>query len=108
MQKPPEGVVLAASAGPNYDALEPAFDDLREAGIECVFLDFHAQTLEKHTESVKLLGKILGQEKRAEEIADFYREQMSVISERLADLADDQRPRVYMEFSMGPDRKSVV
>lgn len=97
-------VVLAASAGPNYDALEPAFDNLREAGIECVFLDFHAQTLEKHTESVKLLGKILGQEKRAEEIADFYREQMSVISERLADLADDQRPRVYMEFSMGPDQ----
>lgn len=97
-------VVLAASAGPNYDALEPAFDNLREAGIECVFLDFHAQTLEKHTESVKLLGKILGQEKRAEEIADFYRDQMSVISERLADLADDQRPRVYMEFSMGPDQ----
>lgn len=97
-------VVLAASAGPNYDALEPAFDNLREAGIECVFLDFHAQTLEKHTESVKLLGKILGQEKRAEEITDFYRDQMSVISERLADLADDQRPRVYMEFSMGPDQ----
>ncbi len=95
-------VVLASSTGANYNALEPAFDNLRAAGIECVFFDFHAQTVEKHTESVKLLGKILGQEERANEIADFYTDQMAVISERLADLPDEARPRVYMEFSMGP------
>ncbi len=95
-------VVLASSTGANYNALEPAFDNLRAAGIECVFFDFHAQTIEKHTESVKLLGKILGQEERANEIAEFYTNQMAVISERLADLPDEARPRVYMEFSMGP------
>ena len=95
-------VVLASSTGANYNALEPAFDNLRAAGIECVFFDFHAQTIEKHTESVKLLGKILGQEERANEIAEFYTDQMAVISERLADLPDEARPRVYMEFSMGP------
>ena len=95
-------VVLASSTGANYNALEPGFDNLSEAGIECVFFDFHAQTVEKHTESVKLLGRILGQEERAEEIADFYTDQMAVISERAAGLTDDERPRVYMEFSMGP------
>ena len=31
----------------------------------------------------------------------FYTDQMSVISDRLADLSDDDRPRVYMEFSIG-------
>ncbi|MDI9470911.1 MAG: ABC transporter substrate-binding protein [Bacillota bacterium] len=95
-------VVLASSTGANYDALEPGFKNLKDAGIECVFFDFHAQTIEKHTESIKLLGEILGQQARAEEIADYYTEQMSVISERLAGLSDDKRPRVYMEFSMGP------
>lgn len=97
-------VVLASATGANYNALEPAFENLHAAGIECVFFDFHAQTIEKHTESIKLLGKILGQEERAEEIAEFYTEQMAVISDRLTDLADEDRPRVYMEFSMGPDQ----
>ena len=95
-------VVLASSTGANYNALEPAFDNLRAAGIECVFFDFHKQTVETHCHSVQLLGTILGQEERAQEIADFYTEQMSVVTERLADLPDEARPRVYMEFSMGP------
>lgn len=95
-------VVLASSTGANYNALEPAFDNLRAAGIECVFFDFHKQTVETHCQSVQLLGTILGQEERAQEIADFYTEQMSVVTERLADLPDEARPRVYMEFSMGP------
>ena len=95
-------VVLASSTGANYNALEPAFENLSAAGIECVFFDFHAQTVEKHCDSVKLLGTILGQEERAGEIADFYTEQMALVTDRLADLPDEARPRVYMEFSMGP------
>lgn len=97
-------VVLASSTGANYDALEPAFENLHNAGIECVFFDFHAQTLEKHSESIRLLGKILNQEDRAEEIAAFYSDQMAAVSDRLTDLSDQDRPRVYMEFSMGPDQ----
>ena len=97
-------VVLASSTGANYNALEPAFDNLRAAGIECVFFDFHKQTVETHCQSVKLLGTILGQEERAQEIADFYAEQMALVTDRLADLPDEARPRVYMEFSMGPDQ----
>ena len=53
-------VVLASSTGANYNALEPAFDNLRAAGIECVFFDFHKQTVETHCQSVQLLGTILG------------------------------------------------
>ena len=95
-------VVLASSTGANYNALEPAFENLRAAGIECVFFDFHKQTVETHCRSIQLLGRILGQEERAGEIADFYTGQMAVVTERLADLPDEARPRVYMEFSMGP------
>ena len=95
-------VVLASSTGANYNALEPAFENLSAAGIECVFFDFHKQTVETHCQSVQLLGKILGQEDRANEIADFYTRQMAVVTDRLADLPDEARPRVYMEFSMGP------
>ena len=95
-------VVLASSTGANYNALEPAFDNLRQAGIECVFFDFHKQTVETHCKSVKLLGTILGQEERAEEIAAFYTDQLALVTDRLTDLPDEARPRVYMEFSRGP------
>ena len=95
-------VVLASSTGANYNALEPAFDNLRQAGIECVFFDFHKQTVETHCQSVKLLGTILGQEERADEIAAFYTDQLALVTDRLTDLPDEARPRVYMEFSRGP------
>ena len=47
---------------------------------------------------------MLGQEARAAEIGKFYEDQMAVISGRLKDLKDEDRPRVYMEFSMGPSQ----
>ena len=97
-------VVLASSTGANYNALEPAFENLRKAGIECIFFDFHKQTVETHKKSIELLGKVLGQEARAAEIGKFYEDQMAVISGRLKDLKDEDRPRVYMEFSMGPSQ----
>ena len=97
-------VVLASSTGANYNALEPAFENLRKAGIECIFFDFHKQTIETHKKSIELLGKVLGQEARAAEIGKFYEDQMKVISDRLKDLKDEDRPRVYMEFSMGPSQ----
>ena len=72
--------VVLASATVNYDALEPGFENLKEAGIECVFFDFHAQTVEKHTRasgfwersSVSRAGK---------RDCRFYTDQMSVISD---------------------------
>ena len=97
-------VVLASSTGANYNALEPAFENLRKAGIECIFFDFHKQTVETHKQSIALLGKVLGQEARAAEIGKFYEDQMKLISDRLAGLKDEDRPRVYMEFSMGPSQ----
>lgn len=95
-------VVIASATGANYNALEPAFENLRKAGIECVFVDFHKQTVETHKKSIELLGKVLGQEARAAEIGKYYEDQMKVIEGRLQGLKDEDRPRVYMEFSMGP------
>ena len=95
-------VVLASATGANYNALEPAFELLHEAGIEVVFFNFHAQTIEKHQQSVELIGKIMGQEERAKELGQFYADQMNVVYSRLEGLADEDRPSVYMEFSRGP------
>lgn len=95
-------VVLASATGANYNALEPAFDLLHQAGIEVVFFNFHKQTIETHQQSIHLIGKVMGQEERAAELARLYEEQMNLVYDRLKDLADEDRPSVYMEFSRGP------
>ena len=95
-------VVLASATGANYNALEPAFDLLHQAGIEVVFFNFHKQTIETHQQSIQLIGKVMGQEERAAELARLYEEQMNLVYDRLKDLADEDRPSVYMEFSRGP------
>lgn len=95
-------VVLASATGANYNALEPSFDLLHEAGIEVLFYNFHAQTIETHQQSVELIGKVMGQEDRAKEIGQFYADQMNLVYSRLEGLADEDRPSVYMEFSRGP------
>ena len=95
-------VVLASATGANYNALEPAFDLLHQAGIEVVFFNFHKQTIETHQQSIQLIGKVMGQEERAAELALLYEEQMNLVYDRLKDLTDEDRPSVYMEFSRGP------
>ena len=43
------------------------------------------------------LGYLLGKEDRAGEIIDFYDEYTEIISERVAGLSDEEKPRVYLE-----------
>ena len=95
-------VVLASATSANYNALEPSLDLLHEAGIEVVFLDFHKQTIETHQKSIELIGKVMGQEERAAELAKVYADEVNLVYDRLKGLSDEDRPSVYMEFSRGP------
>ena len=95
--------VIIASSAVNKDFFDAQEARLEEAGIPVVYVNYHKQTLEMHRKSTEVLGQVLGQEARAAEIADFYEEQMNVITETLKDLKDEDRPDVYMEFSRGPE-----
>ena len=94
--------VVIMSSPVNKDFIEPHLEKLAAAGIQVAFVNYHKQTVEMHRKSTEMLGKILGQEERAKTIADFYEEQMALVSDRIAQLGDDApRPSVYMEFSRG-------
>ena len=95
--------VVLMSAPVNYTFMETQLDKFDAAGIPVVFFNFHAQTLEMHRASMELIGKVMGDEARGKEIADYYEEQMNLVYDRIAGLPEDaERPSVYMEFSMGP------
>jgi iron complex transport system substrate-binding protein len=94
--------VVIMSSAVNYELMEPELERLEQAGIQVAFINYHAQTIEMHRKSTVLIGEIMDQRERAVEIADFYEEQMRVVTDRIAALdADAVWPRVYMEFSRG-------
>ena len=97
--------VVLMSAPVNYTFMETQFDKFDAAGIPVVFFNFHAQTLEMHRASMELIGKVMGDEARGSEIADYYEEQMNLVYDRVASMQEDAgKPSVYMEFSMGPSQ----
>lgn len=91
----PDVAVLAAW---QYNALGADADRLEAAGIPIVVLDYNAQTVEKHVTSTLALGVILGAEDRAKELADNYAAAIADIDARIAGIAQEDRPRVYVEL----------
>jgi iron complex transport system substrate-binding protein len=99
----PDVVIMYAF---DYETTKEDVAKLEEAGIPVVFLDYHAETLEAHNQSTMLLGKILGREERAQEIMDFYREQVATVATKLDEIQAD-RPTVYVEVgNLGPSEYS--
>lgn len=91
----PDLVLLAAW---QYEALGEVAGRIEAAGIPVVVLNYNAQTVEKHVESTQLLGRILGQEARAERLAADYEAAVADVLSRLKDIPEDARPRVYVEL----------
>ena len=80
-----------------YKGLGSDIQRLEDAGINIVVVDYNAQTLERHVKSTQLIGVITGQEERAEQIAQEYRETVTNIEQRLAE-ANLPKPKVYTEY----------
>lgn len=76
---------------------------LEDANIPVLYLDYHAQNLEQHIVSTRMLGQLLHEEERAEELIIFYEEQVSIVYDRLRN-NDLKRPTVYVEVGkFGPN-----
>lgn len=86
----------------NYETMGEAMKQLDAAGIPVVVLDYNAQTLEKHVQSTLALGKLMGQDKRAQQLATQYTQAMQDIDRRI----DRHKPspkKVYVELAQnGP------
>jgi len=75
---------------------EKTLAELEEKGIPTVV--FYPHTLDGIKEDILLLGRLLGVPERAREIVAFMDEKLAAITERTADMALENRTRVYIEF----------
>jgi iron complex transport system substrate-binding protein len=90
------------------DATKEALAKLEQAGIPVVFVDFYMDPMVNSTKSMLLLGQILGKEKRAKEIVDFYDQHVNTVYSRLAK-SDGPKPGVYIETGYnGPETYGIT
>jgi len=101
----PDVVVLADW---QFKALASEISRLEAAGIPVVVVDFNAQTLERHLDSIRVLGQLTGETARAQRIADEYRQVVETLQQRIVK-AKLPRPRVYVELGdKGPAEYSYT
>ncbi|NTJ44454.1 ABC transporter substrate-binding protein [Agrobacterium larrymoorei] len=94
--------VITLNLEAENSAKESGFEEkAAAAGIKVVYLDFRLDP-EKNTErSIRALGQIFGAEKRAEEFMAYRREQIALVTEKLASVKNLKRPGVFIERAPG-------
>ncbi|MBS4307522.1 ABC transporter substrate-binding protein [Campylobacter vulpis] len=96
----PDLLILAAW---QYQVLEFDLEPIIEANIPIIVLDYNKEKVELHAKSTELLGVITGEEKRAKELVDFYKNTANEVASRI-EKAQLPKPKIYIEFgNKGPN-----
>ena len=75
-------------------------DQLAEVGIPVVVVDYRQEPLENTVPSTILLGRLFGQGERAQEIVDFYLQQVNQVYSRI-DQIEKEKPLVFLDRAAG-------
>jgi iron complex transport system substrate-binding protein len=87
-----------------YKSMQTARDQIEAAGIPIVVVDYNAQLLEHHLASTRVMGKVMGTEARAEELAQLYERQYKDIMARVAKASGGSKKKIYVELGQaGPE-----
>ena len=87
------------------DIVISAFEDVEKAdalqaqlGVPVITLSTGSRGVfdEKFYGSMELLGRVFGREERAEALVKFVREEAAAISERVANIPEEDKPSVYI------------
>ena len=76
---------------------------LERLGVAVVYLDF--ETPDQYERDILTIGKILGNERRAREIIQYYKDMERRVSSRVSDLEYRRRPRVLLLYYSNRDGK---
>jgi iron complex transport system substrate-binding protein len=82
-----------------FSSMKTQMEQISAAGIPIVVIDYNAQDLGRHLASTRAIGKVMGQEARAEELAKLYETQFNDIIARVARANNGAKKRVYVELA---------
>ena len=97
----PDVIFIPVDLKEQYESdVKPKLD---AAGVQTIYIDYHAEKLESHQKSIKAIGKALGKEERAAEISKFYTDRVTRVLDRVSKI-NKPKPTVYLEVGMnGPE-----
>ena len=97
----PDVIFIPVDLKDQYESdVKPKMD---AAGIQTIYIDYHAEKLESHQKSIEAIGKALGKEERAAEISKFYTDRVTRVLNRVSKI-NKPKPTVYLEVGMnGPE-----
>jgi len=88
----PQAIIVYES---RYPFSESFLNTMNSAGIAIIAMDFHKpEVFERH---IRVMGNLLGKEKRAEELIDFENHYLNLIKKRVSKIPSGKRPRAYLE-----------
>ncbi|WP_417803535.1 ABC transporter substrate-binding protein [Thalassospira lucentensis] len=89
---------LAILAAWQFRSLGKNVEQLEQAGIPVLVIDYNAQTLERHLQSTRAIGKAMGAEDRAEKLATLYQTYFEDTLKRV-EAATEPKKKVYVELA---------
>jgi iron complex transport system substrate-binding protein len=92
---------LSVSESGDADATHRIVDQLSGAGIPVAFVDFFAHPLTNSQPSLRLIGKLIGRERQAEDFIAFYQSHLGIVQTRLKDATS--RPDVFIQVHAAGD-----
>jgi len=88
----------AASWGLNDEGLNKNIDRIEKLGIPTVVVNapptYENPDLNTVSDEIRVIGEVFGKEDAAEEIVETIEDSVTMIKERTADVAEDEKPRV--------------
>ena len=93
----PDVAVVSVGSGPT----EAQTAQLKAAGIPVVFIDFFDNPFKNQEPSLRILGQLTGGQARAEAFIAWRRAHVDSIAQRVARLAPNARPTVFLEAHAG-------
>ena len=97
--KPDLAIFSIAGEGPTQHS--PVADLLAKAGVPVLFIDFRVHPIRNTRVSMQALGTLLGREARAQQYLSLYDRHLKRVTEGVAGLPDNARPKVFLELLAG-------
>lgn len=91
-----------------YKAARTQMEQIEGAGIPVVIIDYNAQLLDRHLASTRAIGKVMGEEARAEELASLYERQYKDILARVAKAKAAGAPTKTVYVELGRDGADTI
>lgn len=93
---------LVLAHGTNLATWESGLKQIEDSGVTVLVIE-DAQSFESVYETIETIGQVLGKSDKASELIENMQAQLAEITEKSAEIADDQKKTVFVELQPAPE-----